>query len=128
MAASAQLRDHQDLLQTRLRELLARGWRGYSQHGRGAVLIDDRSDYPDDVGWRLRPITLRYYSNREAVASNSGWPNKQVRLLVRDYNPNRQAVCVFLLAGGLCAGYKIWDPELTPAQAAAREPAPDAGG
>jgi hypothetical protein len=111
------VRDHQDFLRSNLLPLLAEGWHGYEQEGRGAVIIEDRTA---DAGshWRERPIRFSYYSNQKAVSSNSGWPTRDIRRLVRDYNPHKQVVCVFLLADNLCAAYKTWDRELTPAAAA----------
>ena len=53
-----------------------------------------------------------------AVSSNNGWPTKDIKKLVREYNPQKQVVCVFLLPHNLCAGYKAWSKELTPQQAA----------
>jgi hypothetical protein len=72
-------------------------------------------------------VGRNYYSNQQAVGSNSGWPTREVRKLVRDYNPQKQVVCVFLLPDNLCAAYKTWSRELTPADAAARFPVTDDG-
>ena len=126
MAPSKTLvQDHQDFLQNNMLELLAEGWRGYELEGRGAVIIDDREA---EIGshWRDREIKFSYYSNQKAVSSNSGWPTKDIRKLVRDYNPQKQIVCVFLLAHNFCAGYKTWSKDFTPAEAALQVPIDDA--
>lgn len=96
-------------MRVNLAELLREAREGYARHGRGAVVIDDRAT-PGPAGhWRDRSITFYYYSNRQAVGSNNGWPTKDIHKMVREYNPDKQAVCVFLLPGRLCAGYRIWD-------------------
>ena len=113
----SRIQDHQDFLAANLAELLAEGGRGYEQEGRGAVIIEDRDPDPESH-WRERPIKFSYYSNQRAVSSNSGWPTKEVRKMVREYNPKKQVVCVFLLADNLCAAYKTWSKVMTPQQAA----------
>lgn len=111
------VQDHQDFLQQNMLELLAEAWRGYQLEGRGAVVIDDR-EAGAASHWQEREIKFNYYSNQKAVSSNAGWPTKDVRKLVRDYNPQKQMVCVFLLPDNMCAAYKTWSKDFTPAEAA----------
>ena len=109
--------DHQAYLRDNLPLLFREGWQGYQRHGRGAVILDDRAG---DLAQSCseRELKRTYYSNQQAVSSNNGWPNKEIRKLVRDYNPRKQIVCVFLLPDNYCAGYRLWSAELTPEQAA----------
>lgn len=117
--------DERDELQTRLLSLLrdlaadeaaiedaylrlaapsvwARGWQGYEQDGRGAVLFDLR-----DGGWRahLQASVDSYYLPAALLAASGGADlsdeiEAAIEVAVGTYDPRHEVVCVVLYDSG----------------------------
>lgn len=80
----------------------ARGWQGYEQEGRGALLFDLRGG-----GWRAQPgaSVASYYLPAALLAEASGADlsdelEAAIEVAVGTYNPRHEVVCVVLYDSG----------------------------
>lgn len=65
---------------------------GHAQHGRGAVIVDTRSD---------RDTMAYYVADARARASGKGWPSEKIAGFVATYDPAIELVLIFLKDKGL---------------------------
>lgn len=64
---------------------------GHAQFGRGAVIVDTRSDRD----------TMAYYVADARAREGNGWPTEKVAGFVATYNPATELVLIFLKDQGL---------------------------
>lgn len=62
---------------------------GYTESGRGAVLLDQS---------KARPFAA-YYLDAATVAGGLGWPNDETERWVSEYNPETEVVVIFVKPG-----------------------------
>jgi hypothetical protein len=95
-------------------------WEKYLSEGRGAIVVDLRNASND--GPAISVPTFYVAEESERLLKRGGWPSAEVAEVVRDYDPEQDAVFIFLRLDGDVFHYNVTD-ELTPPRAYAKRTA-----
>lgn len=95
-------------------DFAAFAWRKYLAEGRGAIVVNLRSASKSADG--LHVPTYYVSEASESLANRGGWPNEEISEVVREYDPERDVVLIFLRLDGDVFHYNVSD-ELTPPRA-----------
>lgn len=106
---------HLRFIQRNLDFLLAAGWAGYEQHGRGAILVDaDRA--VEDPQWEGGITPGQYITRKMLGAAGMDWPDSDIKRMVYDYEPKREVV-VAIFGGSDADYYRFGGSGRTPKEA-----------
>jgi hypothetical protein len=78
------------------RQVVAAAERGFVRAGRGAVLVAP-----------TEPDRLHYAADADVEATGLGWGERPIERMVRDYDPDRQMVVIFVPDDRPACTYKI---------------------
>jgi len=102
------------LVRSQWRDFAAFAWRRYLAEGRGALVVD-----LTNVSKLVAGLGVPIYfvaDGSERLAKRGGWPNKEIAESVKEYDPERDVVLVFLRLDGDSFCYNVSD-EVTPPSA-----------
>ena len=114
IAASDTPDEHLAFMRSQWREFAAFAWEKYLSEGRGAVVIDLKR--ASKSGARLQVPTFYLADGSERLRVRGGWPSDEVAQVIREYDPERDVVFIFLRLDGDAFHYDASD-EITPPKA-----------
>ena len=109
--------EHVTFIRSQWLAFAAFAWEKYLAEGRGAIVVDLRNASTD--GPAINVPTYYVAEASERLAKRGGWPNAEVAEVIRDYDPEQDAIFIFLRLDGDVFHYNVSD-ELTPPLAYAR--------
>ena len=87
--------------------LAAEAWRGFMDHGRGAILID--------LGLGMLPVAC--YRTRLSDVLSTAWPSEAIAWQIRHYDPRNEAIFLVLRDDGTIRTYRLASCSLSPPEA-----------
>ena len=87
--------------------LAAEAWRGFREHGRGAILID--------LNHGMAPVAC--YRTRLSDVLSSAWPSVRIARQIRHYNPRREAIFLVLRDDDTITTYRLAGRGMSPPDA-----------
>ncbi|HVG22312.1 MAG TPA: hypothetical protein VNI02_24960 [Blastocatellia bacterium] len=102
---------HMTFIRSQWAAFAAFAWEKYLSEGRGAIVIDLRNASTDGPGVSVPTYYMAEGSDR--LEKRGGWPSAEVADVIRDYDPEQDAVLIFLRLDGDAFHYNVSD-ELTP--------------
>jgi hypothetical protein len=103
--------EHMTFIRSQWSAFAAFAWEKYLSEGRGAIVIDLRNASTDGPGISVPTYYVAEGSDR--LEKRGGWPSAEVADVIRDYDPEQDAVLIFLRLDGDAFHYNVSD-ELTP--------------
>jgi hypothetical protein len=114
IAASDTPDEHLSFMRSQWPEFAAFAWEKYLSEGRGAVVIDLKRASKN--GTRFQVPTFYLADGSERLRARGGWPSDEVAQVIREYDPERDVVFIFLRLDGDAFHYDVSD-EITPPKA-----------
>jgi len=117
---------HVTFIRSQWASLAAFAWDRYQSEGRGAIVVDLRN--ATLVEANVNVPTYYVADGSERLAERGGWPNADIAEVIQNYDPEQDAILLFLRLDGDVFHYNVSD-DLTPPkayQAQHRKPAPHA--
>ena len=105
---------HMRFIRQNIDLLLAAGWAGYQEHGRGAILVDADRAVPDPQ-WEGGITPGQYVTPRMLQDAGLDWPDADLKRMVREYAPEREIV-VAILEGSDADYYRFGGRDRSPRQ------------
>jgi hypothetical protein len=105
---------HITFVRSQWRDFAAFAWEKYLSEGRGAVVVDLRNASKSGEG--LHVPTYYVAEDSERLAKRGGWPSEEIADVIKEYDPEQDAVLLFLRLDGDVFYYNVSD-ELTPPRA-----------
>jgi hypothetical protein len=109
--------EHVTFMRSQWPAFAAFAWEKYLAEGRGAIVVDLRNASTD--GTAINVPTYYVAEESDRLAKRGGWPSAEVAEAVRDYDPEQDAIFIFLRLDGDVFHYNVSD-ELTPPMAYAK--------
>ena len=103
--------EHVTFIRSQWPAFAAFAWEKYLAEGRGAIVIDLRNASAD--GPAINVPTYYVAEASERLTKRGGWPSAEVAEVVGDYDPEQDAIFIFLRLDGDVFHYNVSD-ELTP--------------
>ncbi|MFP5260484.1 MAG: hypothetical protein ACLGJB_01095 [Blastocatellia bacterium] len=103
--------EHITFIRSQWPAFAAFAWEKYLSEGRGAVVVDLRNASADGPGINVPTYYVAEGSAR--LEKRGGWPSAEVAEVIRDYDPEQDAVLIFLRLDGDAFHYNVSD-DLTP--------------
>lgn len=103
--------EHLTFMRSQWRDFAAFAWEKYLSEGRGAVVVDLKRASKTDT--RLQVPTFYLSDGSERLRARGGWPSDEVEQVIREYDPERDVVFIFLRLDGDAFHYDASD-EITP--------------
>lgn len=103
--------EHVTFIRAQWPAFAAFAWGKYLSEGRGAIVVDLRNASTDGPG-----ITVPTYyvaEGSDGLERRGGWPSAEVAEVIRDYDPEQDAIFIFLRLDGDAFHYNVSD-ELSP--------------
>jgi hypothetical protein len=110
--------EHVTFIRSQWLAFAAFAWEKYLAEGRGAIVVDLRNASTD--GPAINVPTYYVAEESKRLAKRGGWPSAEVAEVVKDYDPEQDAIFIFLRLDGDVFHYNVSD-ELTPPLAYARK-------
>jgi hypothetical protein len=117
---------HVTFIRSQWASLAAFAWDKYQSEGRGAIVVDLRNATLVEANVNVPTYYVADGSRR--LAERGGWPNADIAEVIQDYDPEQDAILLFLRLDGDVFHYNVSD-DLTPPkayQAQHKKPAPHA--
>jgi hypothetical protein len=106
--------EHVTFIRSQWSAFAAFAWEKFSSEGRGAIVVDLRNASTD--GPAINVPTYYVADGSERLQARGGWPSPEVAEIVKDYDPEQDAIFIFLRLDGDAFHYNVSD-ELTPPMA-----------
>lgn len=106
--------EHVTFIRRQWAAFAAFAWEKYLSEGRGAIIVDLRHASKD--GPTINVPTYYVAQASERLAERGGWPTTEVAEVIEEYDPEQDAVFIFLRLDGDVFHYNVSD-ELTPRHA-----------
>jgi len=103
--------EHLTFIRSQWPAFAAFAWEKYLTEGRGAIIVDLRNASTD--GPRAGVPTYYVAEGSERLRERGGWPSAEVAEVIEDYDPEQDAILIFLRLDGDAFHYNVSD-ELTP--------------
>jgi hypothetical protein len=103
--------EHMNFIWSQWPAFAAFAWKKYVAEGRGAIVVDLRNASRGGPGINVPTYYVADESDR--LSKRGGWPSREVAEVIRDYDPEQEAVFIFLRLDGDAFHYNASD-ELTP--------------
>ena len=105
---------HGTFIRTQWPSFAAFAWEKYQSEGRGAIVIDLR--HATVNGPSINVPVIYVAEGSDPFIRRGGWPNEEVKEVIRDYDPTQDVIFIFLRLDGDVFHYNVSD-ELTPPEA-----------
>jgi hypothetical protein len=105
---------HVTFIRSHWGDLAAFAWGKYLSEGRGVVVVDLMR--ASKSAGSLQVPTYYVADGGERLSTIGGWPNDEIAEVVREYDPDRDVVFIFVRLNGNVFHYNASD-ELTPPRA-----------
>src|ERR1044072_8414568 len=99
--------EHVTFIRSQWPAFAAFAWEKYLAEGRGAIVIDLRNASAD--GPAINVPTYYVAEASERLMKRGGWPSAEVAEVVRDYDPEQDAIFIFLRLVGDVFHYNVSD-------------------
>jgi hypothetical protein len=103
--------EHMTFIRSQWPAFAAFAWEKYLAEGRGAIIVDLRNASTD--GPRPGVPTFYVAEGSAGLRERGGWPSVEVAEVINDYDPEQDAVLIFLRLDGDAFHYNVSD-DLTP--------------
>jgi hypothetical protein len=105
---------HITFIRSQWPDFAAFAWQKYLTEGRGAIVVNLRKATTSAGG--LHVPTYYVAEGSQRLSNLGGWPNEEISDVIREYDPEQDAVLIFLRLDGEVFHYNVSD-ELTPPRA-----------